>query len=145
MSNSTTHSLPDKDVVNTYSRLLLFSLFCYSEIESLSDAIAAIKSNPDDEELADCLGLDTNVISTLRDTLSRSARMHLEINMSHDNLVFHNNPHELTINEVLEIVTQKCKGLMNNLISKEVFERLQLEAVLRFASQADQTRVLMNL
>lgn len=145
MSNSTTLSLQDKDLVNTYSLLLLFSLFSYSKIESLSDAIAAIKSNPDDEELADCLGMDAKVVSTLKDTLSCSARMQLEINMSHDNLIFHNNPHELSINEVSEIVNKKCKGLVDNLISKEVFEGLQLEAVLRFASQADQTRVLINL
>lgn len=144
MSNSTSPSLSDKDIVNTYSLLLLFSLFSNSETESLNDAIAAIKSNPDDEELAGYLGLDTNVVSTLRDTLSRSARMQLEINMSHNYLIFHNNPHELTINEVSEIVTKKCKGLVNNLISKEVFERLQFEAVLRFASQAYQTRILMS-
>lgn len=145
MSNSTAPSLSDKDIVNTYSLILLFSLFSYSEIESLNDAIAAIKNNPDDEELAGCLGLDTNVVSTLRDTLSRSARMQLEINMSHNYLIFHNNPHELSVNEVSEVVTKKCKGLVNDLISKEVFERLQLEAVLRFASQADQKKVLMNL
>lgn len=78
--------------------------------------------------------MDTSVVSTLRDTLSRSVRMQLEINMSHNYHVFHNNPHELSVNEVSEIVTKKCKGLVGNLISKEVFERLQLEAVLRFAN-----------
>lgn len=144
MKDSTIHSLPDKNIVNAYSLLLLFSLFSYSEIESLNDAITAIKNNPDDEELAGYLGLDTNVVSILRDTLSRSARMQLEINMSHNYLIFHNNPHELSVNEVSEVVTKKCKGLVNDLISKEVFERLQFEAVLRFASQACQARILMS-
>lgn len=144
MRNSTTHSITDKEIVNVCSLVLLFSLFSYSEIESLNGAIAAIKNNSDDEELAGCLGLDTSVVSTLKDTLSRSARMQLEINMSHNYLIFHNNPHELSVNEVSEVVTKKCKGLVDNLISKEVFERLQLEAVLRFASEADQTRVLKS-
>ena len=49
MSNSTAPSLSDKDIVNTYSFILLFSLFSYSEIESLNDAMAAIENNPDDE------------------------------------------------------------------------------------------------
>lgn len=144
MKDSSTHSITDKDIVNVYSLLLLFSIFSNSEIASLNDAIAAMKSNSDDEELAGCLGLDMKVLSALSDSLTRSARMQLEINMSHNNLIFHNNPHELTVNEVSEIVTKKCKGVVNNLISKEVFERLQLEAVLRFASHADQTRILLN-
>lgn len=144
MRKTTTHSITNKDIVNTYSLILLFSLFCYSEIASLNDVVAAIKNNSDDEELAGCLGLDMKVLSALSDSLTRSARMQLEINMSHNNLIFHNNPHELTVNEVSEIVTKKCKGVVNNLISKEVFERLQLEAVLRFASHADQTRILLN-
>lgn len=144
MRNTITHSITDKDIVNVYSLVLLFSLFSYSEIASLSDAIAAVKSNADDEELAGCLGLDMKVLTALSDSLTRSARMQLEINMSHNNLIFHNNPHELTVNEVSEIVTKKCKGVVNNLISKEVFERLQLEAVLRFASHADQTRILLD-
>lgn len=109
MKDSTIHSLPDKNIVNAYSLLLLFSLFSYSEIESLNDTITAIKNNPDDEELAGCLGLDTNVVSTLRDTLSRSARMQLEINMSHNYLIFHHNPHELSVNEVSEVVP-RCKN-----------------------------------
>lgn len=145
MRNTTTHSITDKDIINVYSLVLLFSLFSYSEIESLNDVIATIKNNPDDEELAGCLGLDMKVLSVLNDSLSRSAKSKLEINMSHNNLIFHKNLHELSVNEVSEIVTNKCKGVVGNLISKEEFESLQLEAVLRFASQADQTRVLMNL
>lgn len=144
MSNSTTHSITDKDIVNVYSLVLLFSLFSHSEIASLNEAIAAIKSNSDDKELAGCLGLNMKVLSALNDSLSRSAKVKLDINMSHNNLTFHNNLHKLTINEVSEIVNKKCKGLVDNIISKEIFERLQLEAVLRFASQADHTRVLSS-
>lgn len=144
MSNSTTPSLTEKDIVNTYSFILLFSLFSYSKIESLNDIINAINNNPDDEDLASSLGLDAKVLSTLKESLTRSAKAKLEINISHNNLIFHNNPHELTINEVSEIVTKKCKGLVDNIISKELFESLQLEAVLRFASQVDQARVLVN-
>lgn len=145
MRKTTTHSITNKDIINTYSLILLFSLFSYSEIASLNDVVGAIKNNSDDEELAGCLGLDAKILSALNDSLSRSAKSKLEINMSHNYLVFHNNPHELSVNEVSEIVTNKCKGVVGNLISKEEFESLQLEAVLRFASQADQTRVLMNL
>lgn len=144
MRNTTTHSITDKDIVNVYSLVLLFSLFSYSKIESLNDAIAAIKSNPDDEELAGYLGVDSKVLTSLNDSSTCSAKMQLEINMSHNNLIFHNNSHELSVNEVSEIVAKKCKGLVDNLISKEVFERLQLETVLRFASQVDQTRILLN-
>lgn len=141
MKRTTSNSINNQNIVNFYSLLLLFALFCYSKIASLNDVINALRNNPDDEDLACGLGLDTKVVSALKDTLSRSARMQLEINMFHNNLVFHNNPHELSINEVSEIVTRKCKGTIDNLISKEVFERLQLEAVLRFACQSDQTKV----
>lgn len=145
MSNSPTPSLTEKDIVNTYSLLLLFSLFSYSETGSLNDVINAINNNPDDEDLASSLGLDAKVLSTLKDSLTRSAKAKLEINMSHNNLIFHNNPNELTVNEVSDIVTKKCKGLVDNIISKEVFESLQLEAVLRFTSQADHARIMMSL
>lgn len=97
MNNPTSHLTNNQSIVNVYSLLQLFTLFSYSKIESLNDVISALKSNLGEADFACSFDLDMKVASTLKDTISSTARIPLEINMSPNNLVFHNNPQELAV------------------------------------------------